>query len=62
MRFKNSTTSDDLRIEFLTSVAKLDREMEERYDRVMKAGGDQLLLATHTRKMILQWFFDNGGM
>ena len=62
MKFTDSTTSDDLRIEFLTSVIKLDRAIEERYDSGRKGGATNQILAVHTKKMLLKWLFNNGDL
>ena len=62
MKFKQSTTSADLIHEFGASAMTLLDEIEERYEQGKNAGNEESHLAIHTKKQILKWFFDNGGL
>ena len=62
MRFSEHTTSQELIHEFGESTMQLLDEVEERYEQGKKGGAAERVLATHTRKQILKWFFDNGGL
>ena len=62
MKFTEHTTSMDVLKEFNDSVLGLLDEVEERYEQGKKGGMTDQLLAVHTRKQILKWFFNNGGL
>ena len=62
MRFTQQTTSLDLLTEFKESIFQLLDEIEERFEQGKKGGASQEILAVHTRKQILKWFYDNGGL
>ena len=62
MKFRESTTSQELIHEFGESVMKLMDEMEESFEQSRNKGASNQILAVHTRKQILQWFFNNGGL
>ena len=58
MKFTESTAVD-MRIKFLTSVANLDKAIEQQCENI---GDDYRLATARTKKMIMKWFFENGGM
>ena len=62
LRFGTNTTTLELITEFKDSVLDLIDKIEERYDFGKKAKLPERLQAAHTRKIILKWFFDNGGL
>jgi len=62
MKFRESTTSEELIHEFGQSAMQLLDEIEVSYEQSKKKGADDQILAVHTRKQILQWFFNNGGL
>ena len=62
MRFGTNTTTLDLITEFKDSVLGLIDKIEERYDSGKEGKIPERLQAVHTRKLILKWFFDNGGL
>lgn len=62
MKFTEFTTSLDVLKEFNQSVLGLLDEVEERYEQGKKSGIPDYLLAIHTRKQLLKWFFNNGGL
>lgn len=62
MKFTETTTTVDVLREFNTSVLKLLDEVESRYDQGRKIGMPENLMAIHTRKQLLKWFMNNGGL
>ena len=62
MRFTEHTTSLELLTEFKDSIFDLLDDIEVRYEQAKNKGADERLLATRTRKQILKWFYDNGGL
>ena len=62
MRFGVNTTTLDLLTEFKESVFELIDKIEERYDSGKNGNIPERLQAVHTRKLILKWFYDNGGL
>ena len=62
MRFGTNTTTLELITEFKESVFDLIDRIEERYDSGKEGKMPERLQAVHTRKLILKWFFDNGGL
>ncbi len=62
MRFGTNTTTLELITEFKESVFDLIDRIEERYDSGKEGKIPERLQAVHTRKLILKWFFDNGGL
>ena len=62
MKFTEFTTSMDVLKEFNDSVLGLLDEIEERYEQGRKGGMTDQLLAVHTRKQLLKWFLNNGGL
>jgi len=62
MKFRESTTSQELIHEFGESAMQLLDEIEESFEQSKKKGASEQILATHTRKQILKWFFNNGGL
>lgn len=62
MRFTLKTTSADLLAEFKESVFELLDEIEVKYEQGKKGGNDERHLAVRTRKQLLKWLYDNGGL
>ena len=62
MKFNSSTTSLDLISELKDSIFNLVDDIEEKYEQGKKGGATDQILAVHTRKQILKWFYDNGGL
>jgi len=62
MRFSVRTTTLDLINEYTDGVFDLLHTIESKYDQWSKNGLDERLIAAKTRKLILKYFFDNGGL
>ena len=62
MRFTEKTTSADLVSELKDSIFDLLDDIEVSFEQGKKGGADERLLAVRTRKKILKYFYDNGGM
>jgi len=59
MRLHDSTRAIDVRIEFLNSVQKLDKEIESMCEMAQR---DPKLQVVRTKRMIMRWFNENGGL
>ena len=62
MRFGPNTTTHDLVTEFSEGVSLMLEDVVASYERGQKLGLYERLMASKTRKKILKFYFDNGGM
>ena len=62
MRLTPNTTTHDLVTEFSEGVSELLEDIVSGYERGQQLGLDERLMASKTRKQILKYFFDNGGL